>query len=166
MIENANNKSTFSNDIISKAEPHYSIERFQALEDEWAENYGQFAICCEFIRGIQNAFTLKSVNESAFAEIYIEEKPVTLLKGDLKVALLDWKSNQINFIAFQKKLFYILFRIGILGIKKGPTYPIAFYFTKEVLIDKTDISNSSRFYVHPSLYSFYKVNVLDQLPEE
>lgn len=166
MIENANNKTSFSSDIISKAEPSYSLERFQALEDEWMENYGKISHVCSFLRGINNGFKLKSINENSFAEIFIEEKYQTIFKGDLMEALNDWKTGQINFIGFEKKLFYILYRIGILGVKKGPTYQTAFYYTKEVIIEKTDISNNCKFYVHPSLYSFFKVNVLEQLPEE
>ena len=82
------------------------------------------------------------------------------------IALKEWKNGSVNFTGFQKKIFFILFRIGVLGIKKGSTYPIAFYFTKEVIIDKSDVSNNCRFYVHPSLYSYFKVNVLDQLPDD
>ncbi len=39
-------------------------------------------------------------------------------------------------------------------------------YNQEVLIDRNDISMNSRFYVHPALYSYFKVNVIDQLPEE
>lgn len=166
IIENSNNKSTFTNDIISRAEPSYSIERFQALEDEWSENYGKISHVCEFLKGVTNGFKLKSINENLFADVFLEESEIDLLKGDLHVALKDWKGGIINYISFQKKLFFMLYRIGVLGVKKGPTYPIAFYYSKEVIIDKTDISNNGRFYVHPSLYSYFKVNVIDQLPEE
>lgn len=166
IIENANNKAYFTNDIISKAEPSYSIERFQALEDEWFENFGKISYVTEFLRGITNGFSLKSVDENSFADIYLEYETSEMFKGDLKTTIHEWKSENINFIGFQKKLMLILYRIGIIGIKKGPSYPIAFYFTKEVIIDKSDVSNNSRFYVHPSLYSYFKVNVIDQLPNE
>lgn len=101
-----------------------------------------------------------------FAELYVEDNGNKYFKGELLAALNDWKKNTINFIGFQKKLMYILYRIGILGVKKGPGYPTAFYFTKEVIIEKTDISNNCKFYVHPALYSMFKINVLAQLPED
>lgn len=165
MISNANHKTTFSSDIISKAEPEYSIERFQALEDEWFENYGKISKVCGFLKGINNGFKLKSVSENSFTEIYVEDLEHNLLKGELLYSIKDWKENKINFIAFQKKLMFILYRIGVLGIKKGPDFPTAFYYTKEVIIEKSDISNSCKFYVHPALYSIFKINVMDQLPE-
>lgn len=166
IIENANDRASFSSDIISKAEPSYSIERFQALEDEWYENYGKISEVCGFLRGIDNGFKLKTVSETVFAELYVEDNGNKYFKGELLAALNDWKKNTINFIGFQKKLMYILYRIGILGVKKGPGYPTAFYFTKEVIIEKTDISNNCKFYVHPALYSMFKINVLAQLPED
>lgn len=166
IIENANNKSTFTKDIIAKAEPAYSLERFQALEDEWIENYGKISIICEFLRGINNGFKIKSINETQFADVFLDDNAQTALRGELAQALIDWKKGVINYIGFLKQLLFVLFRIGVLGVKKGPTYPVAFYYTKEVIIEKSDISHNSKFYVHPALYSYLKVNVLDLLPEE
>lgn len=166
MIENANNKSTFTNDIIAKAEPSYSLERFQALEDEWSENFGKLSLVCEFLRGIDNGFRIKSINESSFADIFLADDSVGFLKGELHQALRSWKDGTINYTGFLKKLLFVLYRVGIVGVKKSPTYPTAFYFTKEVIIERADISNSSKFYVHPSLFSYFKINTIEQLPEE
>jgi hypothetical protein len=166
MIENSNNKSAFTNDIIAKAEPSYSLERFQALEDEWSENFGKFSILCEFLRGINNGFRIKSINESLFADIFLSDDSINLLKGELYQAMISWKDGAINYTAFLKKLLFILYRIGIVGVKKGTTYPTAFYFTKEAIIERADISNNSKFYVHPSLFSYFKINTIEQLPED
>lgn len=166
IIENANNKSTFTNDILAKAEPSYSLERFQALEDEWMENYGKISLITDFLRGMNNGFKLRSINESIFADLFLEEFSQNLLRGEVDSALNDWKKGSINYTGFLKKLLFILYRIGIIGVKKGPTFPTAFYYTQEVLIEKSDISNSCKFYVHPSLFSHFKINTIDQLPEE
>ncbi|OFY96828.1 MAG: hypothetical protein A3K10_14600 [Bacteroidetes bacterium RIFCSPLOWO2_12_FULL_31_6] len=166
IIENANNKSTFTNDIIAKAEPSYSLERFQALEDEWIENYGRISVISVFLRGINNGFKIKSISESVFADLFLEDSSLNLLKGELHKALADWKSGDIIYTGFLKKILFILYRVGVLGVKKGGNYPTAFYYTQEVLIEKTDITNNSRFYVHPSLYSHFKINTIEQLPEE
>lgn len=166
IIENSNNKTYFTNDIISKAEPSYSLDRFQALEDEWNENYGKISYLCDFLKGSFNGFQLKSISEEKFADIYLEDKFKDFFRGDLKKAVNDWKSDTINFQSFLKKVIYILYRIGVIGVKKGPSYQTAFYYTKEILIEKSDISNNSKFYIHPSLYSYFKVNVMEQLPDD
>lgn len=164
-IKNANNKEYFTKDILAKAEPSYSLERFQALEDEWSENFGSIKIICEFLRGINDGFRLKSIRDDHFTEVYIIDHPEEEFKGDLLTAILDWKSEKINFVSFLKKVLYVLFRMGVIGIKKGPKYKTAFYYDRDILIERNDITNNSKFYVHPSLYSYFKVNVLAQLPE-
>lgn len=165
-IENADNKEYFTKDILAKAEPSYSLDRFQALEDEWSENYGRLNVLCEFLRGISDGFKLKSLNEDQFANIYCIDNPEDELNGDILRALIDWKSGKISFVSYVKKILYILYRIGIVGIKKGPSYKTAYYFDRDVLIDRNDVSNNCRFYVHPSLFSYFKVNTMAQLPEE
>lgn len=164
-IKNAGNKEYFTKDIIAKAEPSYSLERFQALEDEWSENFGSIKIICEFLRGINDGFRLKSIRDDFFTDVYILDNPEVEFKGDLLTAVKDWKNEKINFISFLKKVIYILYRMGVVGIKKGATYKTAFYYDKDVLIERNDVTNNSKFYVHPSLYSYFKVNVLAQLPE-
>ena len=165
-IENSKDKYAFSKDILAKAEPTYSLDRFQAIEDEWSENYGEITEICEFLRGSNNGFKLKSLNEDDFANIYLDDNPELKFSGNLLHAIISWKSNEIHFNSFLKKILFILFRIGILGIKKGTTYKLAFYYDRDIIIGRNDVSTNSRFYVHPSLYSYFKINVLDQLPEE
>lgn len=165
-IENANNKSTFSFDILNKAESQYSLNRIEALEDEWSENYGQFRSICLFLNGINNGFSLKSVNQDSFDDVYLDESNELLLKGELLFHTKSWQNNKINFSSYLKKVLYILYRIGIIGVKKGPKYRTAFYYDTDVIISKNDISNNCKFYVHPALFSFFKVNTIEQLPED
>jgi hypothetical protein len=165
-INEANNKSSFTNDILYKVETKYALYRYQALEDEWRENYGDFSRVTRFLRGIHNGYKLKSLSENDFEEVYLEDDAEIHLSGDLKKAVIEWKNDEIKFIVFLKKIMLILFRIGIIGVKKGPSFPNVFYYNREVLIDRNDITTNSRFYVHPALFSYFKVNVIDQLPEE
>ena len=163
-IENANNKSQFSKDIMHKAEAPYSIDRFQALEDEWRENYGEIYPICSFLNGITNGFKLKSLNEDHFTEIYCEENINQRFKGVLFEIINSWKTDKIKFAVFIKRILFILYHIGIIGIKKGPTFSTAFFYD-DIMITKEDISNNNKFYVHPSLFSYFKINTMEQLPE-
>jgi hypothetical protein len=165
-IAESNNKSSFTTDILFKVETKYALYRYQALEDEWRENFGDFSKVTGFLRGIHNGYKLKSISENDFEEVYLEDDTVNYLSGDLKKAVIAWKNDKIKFTVFLKKIMLILYRIGIIGVKKGPSFPNVFYYNQEVLIDRNDISMNSRFYVHPALYSYFKVNVIDQLPEE
>jgi len=164
-IQNTNNKTQFTRDIIYKAEVPYSIDRFQALEDEWRENYGEIYPICRFLNSIQNGFKLRSLTEENFADIYLNEDADNRFKGVLFRSIQSWRNDQIKFNVFVKKIVYLLYHIGVIGIKKGPTFPTSFFYD-DVSITREDISNNNKFYVHPSLYSYFKINVIDQMPEE
>lgn len=164
-IENANSKTHFTNDILYKAESSYSAERFEALEDEWRENYGEIYPICKFLNGISDGFSLKSLNLDHFEEVYLADANDFKFKGTLKDIITDFREERINDKAFFKRMIFLLYHIGIIGIKKTPQFPVAFFFD-QTIIRKDDISTSNKYYVHPSLYSYFKVNTLEQLPEE
>ncbi|MEQ9467872.1 MAG: hypothetical protein RLN88_10710 [Ekhidna sp.] len=164
-IQKANSKTLFTKDIIHKAEVPYSTDRFEALEDEWRENYGEIGLLTPFLNGISDGFRLKSLNENHFENIYLEIDADYNFRGSLKKVVEEWKNDEIKFVVFLKRILFILYHIGIVGIKKGPTFPTSFYYD-EITIRKEDISNNNKFYVHPSLYSHFKVNTMEQLPEE
>ncbi|WP_258100190.1 P-loop ATPase, Sll1717 family [Marinoscillum pacificum] len=164
-FQKANSKTSFTKDVIYKAEVPYSTDRFHALEDEWRENYGEIGLVTSFLNGINNGFRLKSLHEDQFEELYLEVDTSKHFKGGLEAAINDWKSDKIKFIVFAKRLIYILYHIGIIGVKKGPTFSTAFFYD-ELEITRMDISNNNKFYVHPSLYSHFKVNTMEQLPED
>ncbi len=162
-IGKANSKTQFTRDIIHKAEVPYSIERFQALEDEWRENYGDIQSICRFLNGIMDGFRLKSINEVSFTDVYCDDDYQKQYRGVLCEAVKSWRESKINFNGFFKKIVFLLYHIGILGIKKGPTFPVVFFYD-EISIQREDISNNNKYYVHPSLYSYFKVNTMEQLP--
>jgi len=164
-FNHAKSKTHLTKDIIHRAEMPYSIDRFHALEDEWRENYGDIGSICRFLNGISEGFRLKSINENQFTDVYCDDEFEKNYRGVLRAAVSEWRLEKIKFTIFIKRVIYLLYHIGILGVKKGPSYPVAFYYD-DISITREDISNNNRFYVHPSLYSYFKVNTIDQLPIE
>lgn len=159
IIENANNKSYFTLDIIKKAEISYSIDRLQAIEDEWGENYGDLKEIFKFLEGRMNGFRLKSIKEDEFANVLCVEEPHKLFSGDLLNLIVKWNKTEIKFSFFIKEVLYLLYKFGIIGIKKSANYPVHFYYQKYELISVLDINNDCRLYVHPMFYSALKINI-------
>lgn len=163
-ISKADNSTYFTKDIIHTSEIKYSTERFNALEDEWRENYGEIYPICKFLNGMHNAFKLRSINENSFEDIYFDENIESTYKGSLLELVDSWKKDQIKFTVFTKRIIFLLYHIGIIGVKKGPTFTTAFYYD-DISITKEDISNNNTYYIHPSLFSHFKINTMEQLPE-
>ena len=108
-ISNANNKAHFSLDIIKKAEISYSIDRLQAIEDEWGENYGDLKELFKFLEGKTNGFRLKSIKEDEFMNIYCSEEPEKQFAGDLLGLIIKWKKDD-KFNLFIKEVIFLLFK--------------------------------------------------------
>lgn len=157
-IENADNKTYFTLDIIKKAEIYYSQDRIQAIEDEWGENYGEISEVYKFLYGKYNGFRLKNIKDDEFANLYLCDKPEEQFKGDLLSLILRWRKDEIKFVIFIKEIVYLLYFMGILGIKKSANYPISFFYEKEVVITINDINNDCKIYVHKAFYSVLKIN--------
>lgn len=157
-IENANDKSFFTLDIIKKAEIYYSIDRLHALEDEWGENYGDLEKVFYFLKFKFNGFRLKSIRDDEFESIYFDENYLDNYRGEFLDVIHKWKKDEIKFNSFLKEIIYLLYFIGIIGIKKSANYRISFFYDKDVLITLNDINNDCKIYVHKAFYSVLKIN--------
>jgi GTPase SAR1 family protein len=162
IIEQADNKSHFTKSIIKKAEPFYSTERMHALEDEWEENYGRITKICQFLIGVHNGVNVKNIKEDSFSDLYLSEDFLDNFKGRLREISEDWRLDAISFDTFRKHLLYILYRIGIIGIKRTSENSVQYYYDELQIIDHNDFANDAKIYVHKSLYSYFKVNVKAQ----
>jgi hypothetical protein len=165
IIEASSQRSHFNMNIIKQAEVKYSIERLQALEDEWSENYGEISKVLTFLRGMHNGFRIYNIKEDPFAEILFDVDFVNAFKGDLYNACIKWrnaKSDISNFRLFLSEVLYILYRIGIIGIKRTSDLPVEFYYSELHPTTKSDFNNDIKIYVHKSLYSVLKIVVKEQ----
>lgn len=165
-IENANNKTYFTLDVIHRAEISYSIDRLHAIEDEWGENYGDIKELYEFLVGKYNGFRVRNIKEDEFANIYLSDKIDENFKGELRDTILKWKDDKIKFVTFFKEVLFILYNIGIIGIKKGPTYKVCFFYDKDLLITLNDINSDCKIYVHKAFYSALKINTKELEQDE
>jgi hypothetical protein len=162
IIENANNKGMFNANLVRKAEPYYSLERLHALQDEWEENFGDFTKACDFLVCVYNGFNIYNIKEEPFANIYLEKDFLSNFKGELYDVCNKWKIDKLNFKEFIRELIFILYRIGVVGIKIRTDMPIQFCHHKGVPITVMDLDNDCKIYVHKSLYSYFKVNTKEQ----
>ncbi|QMU29762.1 hypothetical protein HUW48_17800 [Adhaeribacter radiodurans] len=159
IINNAHTKSSFSKNVIKHAEPEYSIERLHAIDDEWSENYGFISKASSFLIGKYNGFRIQNLKEDDFYDVYCEEDYSNIFKGDLLNILVSWKINKIKFKNFIKEFLYIMFRVGVIGIKKSATEPIRFFYNNDIPVASADFAPEVRIYVHKALYSALKINV-------
>lgn len=64
-IKYADGKTRISRENIREAENEYSLERLNALDDEWLENYGKMDILYSFLKNAKNGFNIEDIKEKA-----------------------------------------------------------------------------------------------------
>jgi hypothetical protein len=106
---------------------------------------------------MHNGFKLVNIKEDQFYDLYCDEDSKSF-KGDFKNSLTQWQKNKLKFKDFLKEVIYILYKVGIVGIKK-PQSSLQFFYDKNVPIQPNDINSDCRIYVHKSFYSTLSINV-------
>lgn len=146
---------------IKQAEGKYSIERLNAVEDEWSENYGEISKITTFLHNIHDGFNLKNVKEDAFAELLVEADYVNHFRGELYDVCQKWrlaKNDNLSFRVFLSEVCEILYRTGILGIKRSASTPVEYYYNELTPCNKSDFLGDVKIYVHKAFHYVLRVN--------
>ncbi len=147
------------------AEVAYSQERLNALEDEWADNYGDISKLYNFLFGIHNGFNIINIREEHFSNILFELDIKKTFKGPLYTICEKWKNSELkpqDFKEFISEILFIFYRIGIIGIKRKPELRPEFFYNSEVVIHSSDFDRNVKIYVHKALFSALKINSKEQ----
>ncbi len=161
IIEQVDKKSHFTKNAVKIAEPSYSLERMYAIDDEWSENYGHLSKICNFLNGTHINRPIDSVLENSFEFVYLKDGFQNQFKGKLFDICNEYKNDKLSFEEFRKELFFILFLVGIIGIKM-PDKSLCFYYDKLETFGKEDFTTPAKFSVHKALFSYFKVNNREQ----
>lgn len=161
IFENAYQKGAIPLAVVKQAELKYSIERLNAIEDEWSENYGEISKIVGFINSIHDGFNIRNIRDDSFAELLVEQDFINYFKGELFEACQKWKkakSDNINFRIFLSEVLEILYRLGIIGIKRNTNTPIEFYYNELGPCSKSDFLGDVKIYIHKAFHSVLRVN--------
>jgi len=158
IIAKANSKSFFEASIVRQAEPEYSLERLHAIEDEWGENYGEIREVWRVFYGIYNGIKVQKFVEDRFADIYVDRKMINGFKGEMLAIFTKWREDEIKYKEFLQGFLFIMFRIGVIGIKKSGMDKVVFFYTKDTFIIPADFTFEAKVFVHKAFYSALKIN--------
>lgn len=156
-IEKANGNSTITREIVGLAEPEYSRERLEAIEDEWVENFGSVLPLCAFLRGGPPSFVFSALKEShleptLFADVKDKNSAALRIQNDYMVGV------GTNFTSAVKRILCILYRVGIIGAKLNSSEPTIYSHNSTKTLEPADIEPNTKFYVHLMFHAALKIN--------
>jgi len=150
-LEQAVNKANIDSGDIIKAEQNYSIERKEALLDEWRSVYPTLEKLLEIFSGKQASLsfseisTLETLQEYALP-IGADPKYAADPLYDIAKNLFPDKGEPslAEALAFGRKVFFLLYRVGAIGFKNSDS-PFEYYFRNGRLITESEITDKSKF---------------------
>lgn len=159
-IKHADGQTKISREIIKLAENDYSDERLKALNDEWMENYGNLSLLYGFLKQSKPNFIIKDIQEIAvdyFAN-FTEENTKSMTK-ELKALYTEF-TKDVKIEKFLKSVLIVLYEVGLLGIKISPESKFEYIFdSANNAHEIEDISENSKFCIHPMFYQSLRIKV-------
>lgn len=141
------------------AESDYSELRFHALEDEWAENYGEIRLLGQVFISKYDGFKFLNVTEEDFAALYLDPEMTSRFKGKLYDIFTKWRENHLKFENFKREFFKICFQIGIIGLKLSPTDPVQYFYHSPIISDSIKLNNETKIYIHKALHKALNIQL-------
>ncbi|MFD2719177.1 P-loop ATPase, Sll1717 family [Hymenobacter monticola] len=155
-IEKANGNSIITRAILNQAEQEYSRERLEAIDDEWAENFGSIKPLCEFLKGGPPSFKISDLSvtdleRTLLAEIRDNTSQAYKIANDYVLGV------NYTFQDALKSIVTILYRVGVLGVKLSPSDATIYTHTSSKSLDPADITENTKCYVHLMFHAALKI---------
>lgn len=153
-------KNRIPQEVIRKAEKTYSTNRLQALEDEWLENFGDLRQIYGFLYNSTTSFHIADIlsNAEDFFVSFLSSHEDNSIAGIWKTNIEEFKKSCDTKELVMEALI-ILYELGMIGFKKDGQSQKHFIDDTFLPINKTDIEENSRFYIHPMFQSALKVQL-------
>lgn len=162
-LEKAENKISVNSSDVKNAERDYSIERKQALLDEWRTAFPTLVHAFSIFSDGKEVLSFDETAVKEFCEqiafpICSESKIERDPFYSLASRLFPEKGNVIigDYLKFSKYVFSILYRVGAIGIKR-PDTPYDYYFMSGHLYSEDEIGVGYKFKLVKMLHSAFGI---------
>jgi len=148
-ITSAAGEAKFTQAIIQQAEATYSVNRLRAMADEWATDYPNLFELAMFLERYPTQFRFKTLETEIEGRAY---KFFLTNKTEGEIYKLICSKLELNDITgLTQEVLWILFRVGVVGIKTMPHSSIVWsYLTGKLLV--SDINEEALIKVHPAFW--------------
>lgn len=158
-IETAHGETEISSQILKTAEKKYSQNRFNALCHEWFSSYPLLKQYFNILKNKKNGFRHSDIKKEDIEELALELAGAESHDNDpIKIAAKKvFEANQpVNSI--KNKILRILYKLGIIGIKKASFKTISWSYNDEPDMTESEIKYATSFEVHPMLHSILGID--------
>lgn len=155
-IKYSKGNSKISRESINLAENDYSLERLNAIEDEWNENYSHLPFYFNVIRNRLFKFVAEDIHwrdlEKFCKAIFHKTK-----SNEVKSIVNNgWKKGREN--NTRKHILNVLYTIGCIGVKQSTENRTLYSFHYNNTLDYFELHDDYVFYINPALHKTLVIN--------
>lgn len=141
---------------ITKTEPTHSRDRMSALEVEWRSCHPLIKSYLSALKGLVGPTEVRALDEERMFELLIStldlnRKPIDAIER-LGSTVYD-RDKESKLRALARSLVACLFKVGAIGVKLRSDKAYTFCYDEHSTIEDTEISDATKFVVHPMLVS-------------
>lgn len=160
----AQGKTQISGDIIKAAEKTYSSNRLESLTYEWSVEHPLLSKYMEFLYHKNQNFKVSTITNDEMENLMLKIQGENLPEKDILVLLSEkylsssYPESEKIVKDFKNNLLYILYKIGIVGIKVDGPSSVKWIHDRTQDLTAERIEQISVIYVHKMLHRALAIN--------
>ncbi len=157
-LNESQGKSEISTSIIKLAEKTYSADRIESLKYEWFVEHPQLDKYIDLLHHKNSNFKVNSISDEQLEQLILELVESPELDSDIAVKSAhsfmksEYPSSQAYMIQLRQNILYILYKIGVVGIKVDGTSTVKWSHDRTQDLTAKKIENISIVYIHKILW--------------
>lgn len=156
-LKHGEGKAKLDTKAFGRAEGEYSKGRFRSLGDEWFSDYPNLLDYAKlFLKENTMSFEFADFASKPLDEISLE----LIGHGADSVMVLaeELMSGHITNQQFAKKLIYVFYQVGLVGVKLEGYEGVAWSFLGHADTELSDLTDRARIHICPAFYRVLGVN--------
>jgi hypothetical protein len=163
-LEVAEGSTEVSAKQLQRAEEAYSAERYNALLDEWRTSFPTLRHASDFLAGGRPSIQLDTIPLRELMErialpicaaAELESDPLFAYAKEVVEAKYE---NPTSIRSFMKMVLALLYRTGVVGLKRAPEERYMYSFRDEATVSPTSLADTCKMRVHPMLHRALNVS--------
>lgn len=158
-LKYSNGNSKITREAINLAEHDFSLERLNAIEDEWNENHSMLKPYFNILRDKRYKFNESEISNSDIETFCRQLYGTTNDKKILSITNNGWRKGREK--DTKSHIINVLYTIGCIGVKMSPESGIMYSFQYNNTIDNLELNESYTYYINYALHK--TLNVKNEL---
>lgn len=157
-LSESQDKPLITSSMIHNAEKYYSTSRKESLEYEWFVEHPKLSLYMDMLGQKSARFKVGDLEKEELEPLVLDLVESPKEEGDSLVKTAhDYYSSTypediVYLNSFSQQLFFILYKVGVVGIKVNGTSSVRWIHDKTQDLSPSKINKSSIVYVHRMLW--------------